>query len=202
MLASPARAIDSLNLLTLNLKMVAEGDVVAKGNNLVHQVETLRGTSRDFINIIGNLKGTTFTARAQILILRRNFGQENEIGSVIIREPGLPDCDIGEYIGFRAGEAVASGTVNLINGRAQVTLQYIGTLGINIPDFLSFIAAGATVDKGGTSTINGETVENVTFSVAGNLAGEGAVTVGGANQLLIVEGTIRLGPTKFVPSAE
>src|SRR5688572_20677220 len=131
LLATPAQAIDSLNLVTLNLKMVAEGDVVAKGNNLVHPVDTLRGTSRDFINIIGNVKGMTFGPRAQIMILRRNFAQENEIGSVIIREPGLPDCEITEYIGFQAGEAVASGTVNLINGRTQVTLQYIGTLGIN-----------------------------------------------------------------------
>lgn len=192
------QAIDSINVINVSLKYLVEGDGFVQGNNDVFPVRTVRVSTRDLIELLGEEKSISFGPRAQVLLLRRNFGQDDQSATIIIREPGRPDSDVNDYLGFNPGAQILSGVVNVITGRTRGTLNYIGTLAIDVPGKLSLLLSGSTTEKAGTIVVDGQEVGGATYSVVSNLAGEGIAN----DQFLVVEGTMRLGAAKLVPSAE
>lgn len=194
------QAIDGINVINVSLKAVVEGDSIARGDNVISQFGTLRASTHDLIGSVGLDKGILFGPRAQLLLIRRNFGQDDESSAIIIREPGRADLDINDYFAFTPGNPVQSGTINVNTSRARTTLQYIGTLTINIPGETTMSLSGFTTEKTGTALISGSEVSGNVFSVVGNLAGEGTANDGLSDQLIVVQGTLRVGATKLVPS--
>ena len=199
-LAPQARAVDGINVINVTLKAIVEGESIARGDNVISQAVTLRATTRDLIESVGLDKGILFGPRAQLLLIRRNFGQDDESSAIIIREAGRADCDINDYFSFAPGNPVQSGTINFVTGRARTTLQYIGTLTISIPGETAMSLSGFTTEKTGTALVNGTEVSGNVFSLAGDLAGEGTANNGEGDQLIVVQGTLRVGATKLVPS--
>lgn len=192
-----ARAVDGVNVINFTLKALAEGDVNQSGNNVVSKVDAIRINTRDFMNLLEVETGFEFGSRAQLLLIRRNFGEGTESVEIAIREPGFADFDVSQYFLFEPGSFVQAGTINVVTGKARNTLYYIGTLAMDFPDLVFLSLTGFTTEKTGTARLGGSEVDGSVFSLVSNMAGEGSIL----GDLMIVQGTVRVGPTKFVASS-
>ncbi|HTG43125.1 MAG TPA: hypothetical protein VK633_01215, partial [Verrucomicrobiae bacterium] len=74
--AGQSRAVDLVHVITLSLKLTAEGPAQRKGDLITIPSVVLRAGNVTFINSIADLLGEPRPARAQLLLLRYDVGEE------------------------------------------------------------------------------------------------------------------------------
>jgi hypothetical protein len=198
----PALALDAINVITFTLTVYEEGDTTMKGTVTTVKLSRFRATTKDIIQLLGEAKEMTFSPQAKLLLIRRNIEQGEEEGSFIVRDGTQPDCDVSEFFTVSSEGDIETGTFDEATGRYRNTILSITTLTLTIPESVSFTLRGLATELVGSLRIEGEELPGGLTSFLAKMSGQGTSPEEGEEDAsFLLDGLLKLGPTRLVPSA-